>query len=79
MCPVECVREGSEVEIVRLAGGERFCRRLAEIGVVPGARVRVVRNARGGILLGVGDARYALGEGMCGRIFVQEVSESAVV
>jgi len=70
MCPIAVMPEGSEVTVARVAGGGEASRRLSELGIVPGARVNVVQNGGGPILLRVGDARFALGQGMALKVFV---------
>ena len=70
MCPIAVMPEGREVIISRIAGGGEFSRRLSELGLVPGARVQVVQNGGGAILLRVGDARFALGQGMAQKVLV---------
>jgi len=62
--------EGSEVTVAKVAGGGEASRRLSELGIVPGARINVVQNGGGPILLRVGDARFALGQGMALKVFV---------
>jgi len=70
MCPIAVMPEGSEVTVAKVAGGGEASRRLSELGIVPGARINVVRNGGGPILLRVGDARFALGQGMALKVFV---------
>ncbi len=70
MCPITIMPEGSEVTVARVAGGCESCRRLSELGLVPGARVNVVQNGGGPLLLKVGEARFALGQGMALKVFV---------
>lgn len=70
MCPIAVMSEGREVTVNRIAGGGECTRRLSELGLVPGARVQVVQNGGGPILLRVGEARFALGQGMAQKVFV---------
>ncbi len=70
MCPISIVPEGVEVTIARVAGGGESSRRLSDLGLIPGARVRIVRNGGGPLLLKMGDARFALGQGMATKVFV---------
>ncbi|MEU6126884.1 FeoA family protein [Streptomyces sp. NPDC047123] len=64
-------RSGRPVRVDRLTvpPGDRL--RLAELGFVRGARMRVVgRGATGGILVALGDARIALDDATALRIEV---------
>ena len=70
MCPIAVMPEGREVTVSRIAGGGESSRRLSELGLVPGARVQVVQNGGGPVLLKVGEARFALGHGMALKVFV---------
>lgn len=70
MCPITVMPEGSEVTVARVAGGCESCRRLSELGLVPGVRVNIVQNGGGPLLLKIGDSRFALGQGMAHRVFV---------
>lgn len=70
MCPITIMSEGSEVVVARVAGGDGCSKRLSELGLVPGAKVQVVRNEGGPILLKVGESRFAIGQGMAMKVFV---------
>lgn len=70
MCPITIMPEGSEVTLAMVAGGGGAGKRLSELGLVPGAKVNVVQNAGGPLLLKVGESRFALGQGMAMKLFV---------
>lgn len=70
MCPITVMPEGSEVIVAHVAGRGESSRRLSELGLVPGVQVRVVQNGGGPLLLKVGDARFALGQGMAMKVYV---------
>ncbi|MFA7621442.1 MAG: FeoA domain-containing protein [Aminobacteriaceae bacterium] len=70
MCPINVVEDGSEVTVARIAGGGECSRRLSELGIVPGARIQVVQNGGGPILLKVGESRFAIGQGMALKVLV---------
>lgn len=66
-------RQGTAVAYARVAAGHLLRSRLAAMGLVPGVRIRVIRqNGRGPVLIGVHGTRLALGRGMAERIFVRE-------
>ena len=66
------VQAGEVVNIHHVEGGHHFLSRLASLGFTPGARLRMVRNARRGpIIVSIRDTRVALGRGEAGRILVE--------
>ena len=64
---------GKDVEVTRLVGGEGMRRRLMDMAIYPGVRVRLLSSfGRGRVVVQVGEARYALGRGIAYRIMVSE-------
>lgn len=57
---------------MEVAGGVGMRTRLAGMGVVPGARLRVLGNDGGPLLILCGETRLALGRGMAHRVLVVE-------
>ncbi|EFQ24722.1 FeoA family protein [Aminomonas paucivorans] len=71
MCPLTMAREGSRVCVVRVAGGCCMAQRLAEMGIIPGASLTVLRADGGAVLIHRGGScRMAMGREMAGRVFV---------
>jgi ferrous iron transport protein A len=72
MFPLCFAEEGTEVKVLRLSGGECMHRRLADMGIIPGVVLRVLRGgcAEGPAMVALGESRLALGHGMANRIFV---------
>jgi len=64
--------------VVSLGGGAGFIRRLADLGIYPGAPVSVVSSRKGGgpIILSVKGCRFAIGRGMASRIYVKRAQDS---
>lgn len=71
--PLTLAAAGQECALVRVQGGHRFQHRLAEMGLTPGVRFRVVSRGAGPFIVSVKDARLILGRGMVPRIFVRPV------
>jgi len=72
--PLSFLRAGQDAVIKNFNDGRGFCRRLTEMGLIRGTRVRVVRNDMGGpLIISAGDGRLAIGRGMAMRILVEEV------
>jgi len=62
------------VRVTRISGGRRLVHRLAALGIVPGAVVKVTRP-RGPALIGIGNTRIAIGRGAARAIEVEAVEE----
>lgn len=70
--PLASASTGQEVVLVRMAGGHEFQHRMAEMGLLPGVRFRVISHARyGPIIVSVKDTRLMLGRGMAQRVLVR--------
>ncbi len=70
--PLSAAPCGRCVRLVAIEGGRTLRKRLAELGLNPGAEVRVVHRHGGPLILAVkGDARMALGRGMAHQILVE--------
>lgn len=61
------------VQLVSIEGGHSMRRRLTELGLNPGCKVRVIQSYGGGpLILGIkNDARMAIGRGMAQKILVR--------
>ena len=68
--PISDLQEGEEGIVLHLSGGGSFMSRLAGMGVVPGARIKVLRNRGGLIIVFASDTRIALGRGQAALIQV---------
>lgn len=72
MVPLTALEPGEPALVHALAGGRGVARRLAELGLVPGATVRVLSAGRGGpVLVEVRGSRIALGRGMADKVLVR--------
>ncbi len=70
MMPLAMLRDGEAGRIVAVYGGRGLMRRLAELGFIPGERVKVLRSGPGPILVLVKGSRMALGHGVAMKILV---------
>ena len=69
------VHGGESARIRQLAGGQPLMSRLAPLGFIPGARLRVLQNlGRGPLLVAVYDTRVALGRGEADKILVDRLT-----
>jgi ferrous iron transport protein A len=72
--PLGAATIGQEVSLVGVEGGGRLQLRLAEMGLVPGARFRVLaRGSPGPFIISLRDMRLILGHGMIHRVRVAPV------
>jgi Fe2+ transport system protein FeoA len=58
--------------------GELAARRLTELGMVPGARIEVLRAGRfGSLIVKVDSCRLGLGRGLAAKVILTPVAEAA--
>ena len=69
--PLSMAAPGQEVELVAVHGGRGIRRRLADMGLNPGVRLKVIHSGGGPIIVAVREARLALGRGMAHKIMVK--------
>ncbi len=69
--PLVAATPGQPYEVVELVGGRGMCRRLTDMGFVPGAVVTVTGGHGGGLIVTVLDCRLMLSRGMAQRIMVR--------
>ena len=72
------LEEGSEAVVRNVVAGYGAAGRLAEMGITPGAIVKVVRRglAAGPIEVEVGGARFLIGLGMASKVVVEPLRRS---
>ncbi|XHH09394.1 MAG: ferrous iron transport protein A [Candidatus Bathyarchaeia archaeon] len=71
--PLSTLTFGTEAKITRILGGCNLTRRLSEMGLTNGTKIKVVSDAFGGpVLIEVRDTRLALGRGVATKIYVEE-------
>jgi ferrous iron transport protein A len=68
MMALSFVKEGQEVKVVDIQGGRGVIQRLAEMGIVPGVKIKVIANSGGPLLIALGSSRIALGRGLASKI-----------
>mgnify|MGYP000899231598 CR=1 FL=1 len=71
--PMSFVQTGSQVEIVHIAMGQTFNKKLMEMGLNTGMEVKVVKNDGVQLILVVGGSKLALGQGMGQKIMVRMI------
>ncbi len=72
--PLALTAIGQDVTLVEVEGDRHLQLRLAEMGLVPGARFRILNKGRSGpFIVMVKDTRLILGNGMVRRIRVATI------
>jgi len=74
--PLSELPEGAEGVVASLAGGRELAGRLAGMGISLNARIRMLRNSSGLIMVQVGETRIALGHGEAEKIVVHRSEPS---
>ncbi|MGB9608520.1 MAG: FeoA family protein [bacterium] len=69
--PLAFAEEGKAYEVVEIMGGRGALLKLMEMGIYPGAQLRVISQSRGPLIVGIGDSRIALGRGIAMKIMVK--------
>ncbi len=70
--PLTMVHEGSEVVLREILGGMGIRRRLTDMGLRPGSRIRIISNSDGGpFVIGIGETKIMVGRGMAQKIMVE--------
>jgi ferrous iron transport protein B len=73
---ITALKEGEEGIVRSVVGGENLTSRLASMGLVPGTRIKVLRNSAGSVIVFASDTRLALGRREAARIFVTKVDSA---
>lgn len=68
--PLAMAAEGEPVRVVGILGGSGMAMRVAELGLNVGSELVVRQRRGGGLVVGRGEARFALGGGMAHKILV---------
>ncbi|HAY11140.1 MAG TPA: ferrous iron transport protein A [Thauera sp.] len=68
--PLAMAAEGEAVCVVAILGGSTMALRVAEIGLNVGSELVVRQRQGGGLVVGRGETRFALGAGMAHKILV---------
>ncbi len=70
--PLAMAQIGQIVRLLSVRAGKGLRKRLADMGLVPGAELEIVQNATSGpFIIRVKDSRIVLGRGMAHKIMVE--------
>ncbi len=66
--------ENEELKILQVGHGEKFKKRLSDMGIYKDAHVKIVRNSiPGPLIINVKGSKLILGRGQAQKIFVEEI------
>ena len=71
--PLSMATADQEVELVEIQAGRKLTRRLAELGLTVGVKLKVVQDNGGPLLVSVRGSRIAIGRGMAHKLLVTPV------
>jgi len=63
------LREGEEAVVRDVMGGRGAVRNLAELGIYPGKKIKVIRN-RGALIVSVNGSSFVIGRGLAAKVVV---------
>ena len=67
------IKSGEDAEIISILGGQMVNKRLSDLGLTPGTKIKVLRRApfRGPIEIEVRGSKLVLGRGLASKILVK--------
>ena len=68
--PLAKLNVGDQGKVTRILAGRSATKRLYEMGFNTGARVEVLKNDRGPMIVGLGGHKIALGRGLAEKMLV---------
>ena len=73
MCTLVDAKTNTDLVLISIEGCESIKQRLADMGLLPGGRLRVLHNSgRGPVTIQVKGTKIALGYGLASKIIVKE-------
>lgn len=73
--PLAMASEGEPVRVVGILGGSSMTLRVSELGLNIGCELVVRQRQGGGLVVGRGETRFALGGGMAHKILVARIED----
>ena len=69
--PLQMARQGQDVKLAKIRGGREMQHRLAEMGLTPGVKFKIINQGHPGpFIILLKDTRLVLGRGMTHQIFI---------
>ena len=68
--PLTLTKPGGEASIKKVGGREETRQFLSKLGFVPGARVTIITEISGNVIVGIRESRVAISREMAAKIMV---------
>lgn len=76
--PLNELSIGDTARVIEIQGGKNMTRRLMGLGLKVGSDVTVLHRRGGGVVVGEGGNRIAIGGGVANRVIMQRLEEVAL-
>ena len=70
MMPLNMIGIGNSADIIRVSGSDEIRRYLGNLGFIPGAKVRLMSDNMGNVIVNIKDSRIAINKDMACHIMV---------
>jgi ferrous iron transport protein A len=70
--PLAGLNEGDQGKVTSIIAGGQATKRLYEMGFNTGAKIKVIKNDRGPIIVTLGSNKIALGRGLAEKMLVSK-------
>jgi len=66
------LKTGQKGIVLRIEGGRGACKRLNELGIIPGTEIKLVNKIQyGPVMITVKGSKLALGRGLAAKVFIK--------
>jgi ferrous iron transport protein A len=69
---------GQKVRLISIHGGRKLTRRLLSLGVAQGSELEVLHHRSGGVVVGRGGNRVALGAGVADKLMIEVLTDGVL-
>ncbi len=69
---------GQKVRLISIRGGRKLTRRLLSLGVAQGSELEVLHHRGGGVVVGKGGNRVALGAGVADKLMIEVLKDGVL-
>ena len=69
---------GQKVRLISIQGGRKLIRRLLALGITQGNELEVLHHRSGGVVVGRGGNRVALGAGVADKLLIEVLTDGSL-
>lgn len=69
---------GQKVRLISIQGGRKLIRRLLALGITQGNELEVLHHRGGGVVVGRGGNRVALGAGVADKLLIEVLTDGSL-